>query len=88
MRLPAPASGPYLWADVRALTHDTLAFAEALLEQEKVAVMPGEALGVPGFIRLGYISDDEATLREGVRRIIAFGERMLAAQPSSGPRCQ
>ena len=85
MRMAAPASGPYLWADVSALTHDTVAFAEALLEQEKVAVMPGEALGVPGDIRLGYISDDEATLREGVRRIVAFGGRMLDASRSGGP---
>jgi len=85
MRMAAPASGPYLWADVRALTHDTVAFAEALLEQERVAVMPGEALGVPGFIRLGYISDDEATLREGVRRIVAFGDRAPGGLPAGGP---
>jgi aspartate aminotransferase len=57
-----------------------VAFAENLLEQEKVAVMPGEALGVPGFIRLGYISDDEATLLEGVRRIIRFGNRLRGAE--------
>lgn len=70
----APASGPYLWGDVRSLTMDTVGFAEALLEEKRVAVMPGEALGVPGFIRLGYISDDVPTLREGFRRIIEFGE--------------
>jgi aspartate aminotransferase len=70
----APASGPYLWGDVRALTMDTVSFAERLIDQWKVAVMPGEALGVPGFIRLGYISDDVATLREGIRRIIEFGD--------------
>lgn len=68
-----PASGPYLWGDVRGLTHDTIGFSEALLEQQRVALMPGDALGVPGFIRIGYISDDVATLAEGVRRIIAFG---------------
>jgi aspartate aminotransferase len=34
----------------------------------------GDALGVPGFIRLGYISDDVATLTEGIGRIIAFGD--------------
>jgi len=73
--LSAPHSGPYLWADVRALTHDTIAFAERLIEQERVALMPGDALGVPGFIRIGYISDDHATLLEGVRRIVAFGDR-------------
>jgi aspartate aminotransferase len=70
----APASGPYLWGDVRALTHETVAFSEQLLEQQGVAVMPGDALGVPGYIRLGYISDDVATLEEGIRRIIAFGD--------------
>ncbi|MEH6434832.1 aminotransferase class I/II-fold pyridoxal phosphate-dependent enzyme [Massilia sp. DD77] len=84
MHMPAPASGPYLWGDVRALTRDTLAFADALLEQEKVAVMPGEALGLPGFIRLGYISDDDATLLEGVDRIIAFGDRIGGRHPGPG----
>jgi aspartate aminotransferase len=70
----APASGPYLWGDVRALTHDTVGFSELLLEHQRVAVMPGDALGVPGFIRLGYISDDIATLEDGIRRIIGFGD--------------
>jgi aspartate aminotransferase len=74
----APASGPYLWGDVRSLTLDTVGFADALLEEQKVAVMPGEALGVPGFVRLGYISDDVATLREGIRRIIEFGDAFAA----------
>jgi aspartate aminotransferase len=71
--MQAPASGPYLWGDVRALTDETIAFSEQLLEQQRVAVMPGDALGVPGHIRLGYIADDVATLEEGIRRIIAFG---------------
>jgi aspartate aminotransferase len=73
-----PDSGPYLWGDVRSLTHDTEAFAEALLAEEGVAIMPGEALGVPGFIRIGYICDDTWTLMEGVRRLVAFGDRMAA----------
>jgi aspartate aminotransferase len=74
LNMASPASGPYLWGDVRALTDDTVAFAEALLESRKVALMPGEALGVPGYIRLGYISDDVATLGEGIARLVAFGE--------------
>jgi aspartate aminotransferase len=74
----APASGPYLWGDVRGLTLDTAGFAEALLEEKQVAVMPGEALGVPGYLRLGYISDDEATLRAGIRRVIEFGDAFAA----------
>jgi aspartate aminotransferase len=71
----SPAAGPYLWGDISALTTDTIAFAEALLEQEMIAVMPGEALGVPGYIRLSFISDDADTLRKGVKGIIRFGDR-------------
>jgi aspartate aminotransferase len=41
--------------------------------------MPGDALGQPGWIRLGYISDDVATLREGIRRIAVFGDALAAA---------
>lgn len=77
----APASGPYLWGDVRSLTMDSIGFSEALIEERKVAVMPGDALGIPGFIRLGYISDDVATLRDGIRRIIEFGDALAARAP-------
>jgi aspartate aminotransferase len=80
----APASGPYLWGDVRSLTLDTVGFAERLLEEQRVAVMPGEALGMPGYIRLGYISDDMATLREGIRRIIEFGDAFAAVEAADG----
>lgn len=73
MRMDAPASGPYLWGDVRALGVDTVEFAEHLLERHGVALMPGDALGAPGFIRIGYICDDVDTLRRGVQALIAAG---------------
>jgi len=65
---------PGMLADYRALTHDTAAFAKALLEHALVAVMPGEALGVAGFIRLGYIAGEVATLVAGIEKILAFGD--------------
>lgn len=79
LTMHAPASGPYLWADVSPLTMDTNALAERLLAERSVAVMPGEALGVPGHIRLGYISDDVATLRRGVLAIVEFGNALYRA---------
>ena len=79
LTMASPCSGPYLWADISTLTRDTHAFAEALLEQQKVAIMPGEALGQAGWIRLGYIGDDMATVSEGVSRLIAFGTALAAA---------
>jgi len=73
LTMHCPASGPYLWGDISALTTDSNQFAEQLLSEYSVALMPGEALGAPGFIRIGYISDDIATLRRGVQAIIRFG---------------
>ena len=47
---------------------DTLALSEALLEEAKVAVVPGEAFGTPGYARLSFaLGDDD--LAEGVARI-------------------
>ncbi len=46
----------------------TLELCELLLEQAKVAVVPGEAFGAPGYARLSFaLGDDD--LGEGVRRI-------------------
>ena len=68
-----PASGPYLWLDASKLGLDSHVMAERLLAEHGVAVMAGDALGGPGHLRIGYISDDVATLRRGVSAIIAFG---------------
>ncbi len=46
----------------------TLELAEVILDQAKVAVVPGEAFGAPGYMRLSYaLGDDD--LVEGVTRI-------------------
>ncbi len=45
--------------------------AEVLLETIKIAVVPGEAFGTPGFFRLSYaLGDDD--LKEGLERLGAF----------------
>jgi aspartate aminotransferase len=42
--------------------------AEVAIDEAKVAIVPGEAFGAPGFLRLSYaLADDELT--EGVRRL-------------------
>ena len=47
---------------------DTLQLAELLLTEAKVAVVPGEAFGAPGYLRLSFaLGDDD--LGEGIRRI-------------------
>jgi aspartate/methionine/tyrosine aminotransferase len=45
--------------------------SELLLEVAKVAIVPGEAFGAPGYARLSFaLGDDD--LGEGVRRIAEF----------------
>ncbi|KQQ32382.1 aspartate aminotransferase AspC [Duganella sp. Leaf126] len=75
LTVAAPASGPYLWFDVAPLGLDTVQAAEMLLAEHAVAVMPGDALGMPGYLRIGFIADDIATLRRGVQELVAFGNR-------------
>ena len=49
----------------------TLELAEVLLEEAKVALVPGEAFGAPGYARLSYALGDE-DLAEGINRIGAL----------------
>jgi len=49
----------------------TLELADVLLEQAKVAIVPGEAFGAPGYARMSFaLGDDD--LGEGVGRIAEF----------------
>ncbi len=58
-----------LGRDIGGVTPETSAeLAEVILEQAEVAVVPGEAFGTPGYLRLSYaLGDDD--LVEGVNRI-------------------
>jgi len=76
IRCASPAGAFYLFPDVSdVLSPDGLAtsldFADALLEEERVAVTPGEAFGAPGFVRISYATSMEL-LREGSRRFAEF----------------
>ena len=46
----------------------TLELADLILEQAKVAIVPGEAFSAPGYARLSFaLGDDD--LGEGIQRI-------------------
>lgn len=53
---------------------DDIAVAQWLLEEARVAVVPGTPFGAPGYVRLSYATSVEL-IREGVRRI---GEAIAA----------
>jgi aspartate aminotransferase len=50
---------------------DSMGFAQRLLENAKVALVPGTPFGEPGFLRLSYATD-EKTLKEGCERLVGF----------------
>jgi aspartate/methionine/tyrosine aminotransferase len=51
--------------------HTTLELADLILQEAKVAFVPGEAFGSPGYARLSYALDPDH-MQEGVRRIADF----------------
>ena len=77
LRLIEPQGAFYAFVDVRLTGLDSGEFADRLLDEEHVAVVPGEAFGEEGrgFVRLSY-AGDAGELREGVARLRAFAERV------------
>jgi aspartate aminotransferase len=76
LRVLKPAGAFYLFVDVSEfLSPDGIRtsseLADALLEQSRVAITPGEAFDAPGFIRISYATSLRE-LERGVDRIIKF----------------
>jgi aspartate aminotransferase len=55
----------------------TLELAARLLEEQKMAVVPGEGFGAPGYLRISFARSME-DLQEGARRLATFLERLGA----------
>ena len=77
MRVPTPEGAFYVYPDVSGLLgrdwngvtpRTSLELADLILDQAEVAVVPGEAFGPSGFVRLSYALGDEPLL-EGVQRL-------------------
>ena len=77
LRVPTPRGAFYAYPSVEDLIGRTLrgrtidssiTLADAILEHVEVAVVPGEAFGRSGFLRLSYATGDDA-ITEGVGRV-------------------
>ncbi len=62
-----PQGAFYVFCDVSKVT-DSGAMAKAMLDDIKVAVIPGDGFGTPQYIRLSFATS-EAKIKEGVSRI-------------------
>lgn len=61
----------YLFPNVEKLGLSSVDFAARILEEEKVAVVPGEGFGAPGYMRLSYATSD-AVIEKGLERLAKF----------------
>ena len=57
------------------VVEDSIAFADILLDEEKVATVPGISFGAPDCVRLSYALSD-ADIEEGLKRIKRFVESL------------
>ncbi len=80
LRLVKPAGAFYLFPDASELLspdgiRTSAELAQAMLDEARVAITPGEAFDAPGFFRLSYATSMEE-LRRGTERILAFVKSM------------
>ncbi|MBP2437143.1 pyridoxal phosphate-dependent aminotransferase [Microbacterium amylolyticum] len=77
VEVPVPQGAFYVYPDVRGLLNrewkgrtptSTLELADLILDEAEVAVVPGEAFGPSGYLRLSYALGDDQLL-EGIRRL-------------------
>ena len=73
LETPEPKGAFYAFPNVAAFTDErgTIGFCEELLETERLALVPGEAFGCPGHVRLSYALDLD-TIERAVGRLERF----------------
>lgn len=73
-----PQGGFYVWTDIRRTGLESAAFAESLLAQQSVTVVPGSSFGPAGegFVRITAVKS-WPDLKESVSRIKAFLDKGL-----------
>lgn len=70
-----PQGAFYLFVDISETGLSSVEFCDRLLEEEKVATIPGKAFGMDDHIRLSYATD-LATIEKGLTRLAKFVERL------------
>ncbi|MEA3229237.1 MAG: pyridoxal phosphate-dependent aminotransferase [Campylobacterota bacterium] len=66
-----PDGAFYLFVNISKLSDDSLKFAQDLLTQKEVAVVPGVGFGSEGYFRFSFATDIES-IRTGIKRIEEF----------------
>ncbi len=73
-----PNVSAHLGSAPQCRARDAFELSRLLLEKAHVALVPGEAFGMPGYLRISYATSI-ARIEEGLRRIERFLTRAEAA---------
>ncbi|HJE03475.1 Aspartate aminotransferase [Aliarcobacter thereius] len=68
-----PDGAFYLFVNIKDFSNDSMKFCADLLEQKGVALVPGLAFGMEGYVRLSFATSMEAII-DGINRIKEFVE--------------
>ena len=71
LTFPEPEGAFYVFADIRKFGIDSGTFCTRMIQEGKVAAVPGACFGAEGYIRLSYCYSDEE-LQKGLDRMEAF----------------
>ena len=80
LTVPTPQGAFYAYPSIEGLIGKTLrgtvidssiTLASTILDEADVALVPGEAFGRSGFLRLSYATSDDA-IREGIGRVASL----------------
>jgi aspartate aminotransferase/aminotransferase len=74
-----PSGAFYAFPDVSAIGLSATEFCTELLQEEGVALVPGDAFGAPGHVRIAYTTRKER-VSEGMARFVRGWKRLAAAR--------
>jgi aspartate aminotransferase len=88
IRLVKPAGAFYLFPDVSDFlspegVRTTMELAQALLDEARVALTPGEAFDAPGFLRISYATSIQE-LKRGTERLLTFMRSLESRKAVAG----
>lgn len=75
LTFPEPEGAFYVFVNISRFGMDSATFCTRMIQEGKVAAVPGSCFGAEGYIRLSYCYSD-AELKKGLDRMEAFGRRL------------
>ena len=79
LKIIPPSGAFYAFPDISSPGVSSMGFCTELLEKEGVAMVPGDAFGAPGHVRIAYTTSKER-VRDGMIRFVKGWNRLIAGR--------